>query len=104
MSHPLWSQIDDFYSSRLLPPDPVLDQALADCRAATPPAHQRLSASGQFPHLPRYADHFLARSATLLPMARKPGIHEHTVSSSLFQRQTVANFESTPSFMRASNG
>jgi predicted O-methyltransferase YrrM len=51
MTQSAWTQIDAFYSSRLLPPDPILDQALADCRAANLPAIAVSPLQGQFLHL-----------------------------------------------------
>lgn len=51
MTHERWSAVDDYLADRLIPVDPVLDEALATATAAGLPAHEVTASQGKLLHL-----------------------------------------------------
>src|SRR5262245_3592087 len=51
MSQDLWTAVDSYISNHLVPPDPVLDAALADSAAAGLPSINVTPNQGKFLHL-----------------------------------------------------
>ena len=47
MEKQLWTAVDDYITDLLIPPDPVLDAALAASKAAGAAGNQRLTGPGK---------------------------------------------------------